>query len=559
MNKKKDMYQPPEDGFWFLPLGGSGEIGMNVNLYGTAGKWLMVDCGVTFGDETTPGIEVIMPDITFIEERKDDLVALVITHGHEDHIGAIEYLWSKLKCPIYATKFTATLIRAKLAESDNHGKVRIIELPLHGKFSLGPFSVEFISVTHSIPESNMLAITTKHGTVLHTGDWKLDETPLVGEVTDQNRLIELGKQGVLALVGDSTNAMVPGRSGSENIVRNGFTELFSRLKNRIIVTCFSSNIARVQSAAVAAKKNRREMALVGRSLWRNTEIAHECGYLPEFNYFLSDRDAAYIPRHKVVFACTGSQGEARSALMRLSMHDHPELKLEPGDHVIFSSREIPGNEKSIGRVQNALLDNGIQVITADQEANIHVSGHPAQDELTQLYQWIRPKISVPVHGELRHQTAHAEIAKACQVKQTIIPTNGQIIRLSGAAPEVVGEVQHGMWGLDGKVLRSLNNNAMKDRKKILFSGAAVVSVVMNQGGKILGRPKISLLGMMDGVADDSLVEDVTLAVEEAIESMPKSTRLDDKAVQHHVQAALRKTMNASHGKKPLTEVHVTRV
>ncbi|MBI1272824.1 MAG: RNase J family beta-CASP ribonuclease [Alphaproteobacteria bacterium] len=559
MSRKKDQHSPPDDALWFLPLGGSGEIGMNMNLYGVSGKWLMVDCGVTFGDETTPGIEVIMPDITFIEERRNDLVALVVTHGHEDHLGAIEYLWSKLQCPIYATPFTAELIRSKLAESNVHGKVRIIELPINGKFSLGPFAVEFVNVTHSIPESNMLAITTKHGTVLHTGDWKLDPAPQVGKASNINRLMELGKQGVLAVVGDSTNATVPGHSGSEKTVRETFINLFGQIKKRIIVTCFSSNIARVQSAAVAAAKNKRELVLVGRSLWRNTEIADTCGYLPEFRNFLSDRDGALLPRNKAVYVCTGSQGEVRAALTRLAAGEHQELELEAGDTVIYSSKEIPGNEKPIARVQNALLDIGVQIITENEMPGVHVSGHPAQDELTQLYEWVQPKIVIPVHGELRHQTAHVELIKRCGIKQSLIPTNGQIISIKGGKAFVAGEVQHGRLGMDGKALRPLNNNVMKDRKRILFNGAAMVSMVMNKGGKVVGRPKVSLLGIVGAEADMDLLDDVVTAIEVAIENMPKSTRIDDKAVAHTVMQAVRRIMKDEQGKKPLTEVHITRV
>ena len=561
MNKpKKDSYRPPDDALWFLPLGGAGEIGMNLNLYGTQGKWLMVDCGVTFGDDSTPGIEVIMPDIGFIAERKHDLAAIVITHGHEDHIGALEHLWGQLQCPIYATPFAARLIRLKLADKRDLRKVRIIELPLRGKFSLGPFAVEFINVTHSIPESNMLAITTKHGTVVHTGDWKFDPHPLLGELTDEARLRAIGKEGVLALIGDSTNALVEGHTASELDVQKGFIELFGRLRQRIIVTCFSSNIARVKSAAAAAKHHRREAALVGRSLWRNAEVAHECHYLPEFSRLLGPEDAGLIPRHKVVYVCTGSQGEPRSALSRLASGDHPELALEKGDAVIFSSRDIPGNEKSIGRVQNLLVENGIQLITADQAPEmIHASGHAAREELAQLYHWLRPQLAVPVHGELRHQTAHAELAKSCQIPNAIIPANGQIIRLGPGAAEVVGEGHFGRWGLDGKALRLMGQGAVKDRAKIGFSGAAVVTIVLDKAGRIVAPPRMSLLGIADAHELEGLAEHAGAMIADAVEQMPKSLRLNDHDVTRTAGQALRKCLNELHGKKPVTEVHVVRV
>ena len=561
MNKgKKDLHRPPDDALWFLPLGGSGEIGMNLNLYGTQGKWLMVDCGVTFGDDTTPGVEVIMPDIGFIAERKNDLVAIVITHGHEDHIGALEYLWGELQVPIYATPFTARLIRAKMADKRSLSKVRIIELPMRGKFSLGPFAVEYVNVTHSIPESNMLAITTAHGTVVHTGDWKLDPKPLIGDVTDEARLKAIGNAGVLAVIGDSTNALVEGHTASEADVQKGFIDLFGKLRQRIVITCFSSNIARVKSVVAAAKHHRREVALVGRSLWRNAGIADECNYLPEFKQILSQEDAGLIPRHKVVYVCTGSQGEVRSALARLAAGSHPDLALEKGDTVVFSSRNIPGNEKPIAKVQNQLIEEGIELVTADQTQDvIHASGHAARDELAQLYHWLRPQLAVPVHGELRHQTAHVELARSCQVPNAIIPTNGQIIRLGPGKAAVVGEVQFGQMGLDGKTLRPMGQGAVKDRRKIGFSGVAVVTIVLDKAGRMVKDPQMSLMGLVDDHEVEGLALQAGALIADAVENMPKSMRINDLEVIRVAGQALRKCMNEMHGKKPMTEVHVVRV
>ena len=554
---KRDPLRPPDDAIWFLSLGGAGEIGMNLNLYGTAGKWLMVDCGVTFGDDTTPGIDIIMPDIRFIADRRDDLVGMVVTHGHEDHIGAIPHLWTQLKCPIYATKFTAELIRNKIAQA-NIGGVRIIELPAKGgDFEVGPFKAELIHVTHSIPESNMLALKTPHGTVLHTGDWKFDSDPVIGELSNDARLKELGVEGVMAVVGDSTNALVPGRSGSERGVQNELVTLLRTVKHRAIVTCFASNIARLKSIAVAAKKSGRYVTLVGRSMWRNAEVAEECGYLPEFNEFLSENEAMLSPRDKIVMICTGCQGEPRSALPRIIAADHPEVELDAGDTVIFSSRDIPGNEKAISRLQNRLIARGLNVITADQ-APVHVSGHPAQDELVELYQWTRPRLVLPVHGEARHQMEHARIARECQVPHTLVPSDGQIIRLGPGIHEVVAEAPHGKLGLDGKVLRRLNDETAKNRRKLGYAGAAVITLVMDQRGKVVQDPQVSLMGL-GGEGDNGLAGDIAAVIHDAIDAMPKSSRTDDAAVRHTIAQAGKRFLNETHGKKPLLEVHLVRV
>jgi ribonuclease J len=560
MSQHKSLHKPGSDGLYFLPLGGAGEIGMNLSLYGTDGKWVMVDLGVTFGDDTMPGIEVIMPDPTFIADRKDDLIAIVLTHGHEDHLGAIEYLWPQLQCPVYATPFTAGLLRAKLAERDLQYKVRIIEVPLSGKVKLGPFELQWISITHSIPESNCIAIKTRHGTVLHTGDWKIDPTPMLGEVTNDNALKELGKQGVLAAVMDSTNALVPGHSGSEKDVRNELKRVFGLYpENRIIVTCFASNVARLMSIYEAAKAHGREVALVGRSLWRIEAVARETGYIPADVMFLEPHEAGFLPRDKAVYICTGSQGEKRSALARLAIGEHPELTLESGDTVLYSSREIPGNEKAIAAVQNALIRQGLRVVTSNDEP-IHVSGHPSQDELVQMYQWLRPQVAVPVHGEARHQTENARIASACQVPQTIIPSNGDLFRLGPGRAEKVGEVQAGRWVVDGIKLRPLDDATIKARQKMMGSGAVMISLVVNQKGQLLTDPQISLIGLSkEEEGEDSYADDVRDAVIEAFDRMPKSQRIDDVAIQHSVRQAARRVLKDIYGKKPITDVHVARV
>jgi ribonuclease J len=557
-HSKKPLHRPPDDALWYLSLGGAGEIGMNLSLYGTGGKWLIVDCGVTFGDETTPGVEIIMPDISFIADRREDLLGMVITHGHEDHIGAIEHLWPRLQCPVYATKFTAELIRNKLAHSDLIRRVTIKELAKGGSFEIGPFRGDMIPVTHSIPESHMLALHTKHGTVLHTGDWKFDPDPIVGDLTDEARLQQLGVEGVMAVVGDSTNALIPGHSGSEREAQKGLDDLFGAIRQRIVVTCFSSNIARLKSIAEAAERHGRYVTLVGRSLWRNAEVAEECGYLPEFNDFLSENEAMLSPRDKIVIVSTGCQGEPRAALWRMAMSDHPEVELDEGDTIVFSSRDIPGNEKAIGRLQNLLIARGLKVITSYQ-APVHVSGHPAQEELTQLYQWTRPNLVLPVHGEARHQQEHERIARECQVPHALIPANGQIIRLGPGIHEVVAEVPSGRWCLDGKVLRRLDDESSKSRRKMSFNGATVITVVMDERGKVVREPQVALMGIAEEMGDVRVQEELAAAAHDAIDTMPKSTRLDDNAVRHAVSVAARRLMQESHGKKPVMEVHLVRI
>jgi ribonuclease J len=556
--RKKDQYRPPDDALWMIPLGGCGEIGMNLYLYGTCGKWLMVECGVMFGDETTPGIEIIMPDISFIAERRADLVGLVVTHGHEDHIGAIERLWPHLQCPVYASPFTTSMIRSKLDQAGLKGQVRLIDLPRGGSFEIGPFKAELVRVTHSVPEAHMVSLTTPHGCVVHTGDWKLDPDPVVGDLTDEARFKEIGREGVLAVMGDSTNAMVPTHSLSERDVQKSFLNLFGNYKNRIIVTCFASNIARLKSIAVAAAANGRYVALVGRSLWRNSEIAESHGYLPEFSNFLSEHEAMQAPRDKVVLVCTGCQGEVRAALTRVALGDHPVVEFEKGDTVIFSSRNIPGNEKAVGRVQNLLISQGLQLLTPDS-ALVHVSGHAGKPEIAKLYEWLQPKLVVPVHGELRHQTAHAEIAKECQVPATLIPENGQIVRLGPGLHEIAGEVPVGRLGLDGKILRALDREAVKGRRKMSFSGAAVVSLALDHRGDVLQAPQVTLLGLEDDAFLAQLRDDLGEAIESALMQLSNTSRQDDGVVKNTVQQTARRFLNATQGKKPLLEVHLMRV
>ena len=551
-------YRPGADELLFLPLGGSGEIGMNLNLYGHAGKWLMVDLGIAFGDETMPGIDILVPDPRFIRDRKQDLAGLVLTHAHEDHLGAVPYLWSELGCPIYASSFTAAVLRAKLHEPGLTGKVKIHEVPRGGRVKIGPFDVQMVGVTHSVPESRVLVIRTGAGTVVHTGDWKFDPAPVVLPLTDGATLSALAGENVLALIGDSTNATVPGSSGSEVSAREGLEAVIARCRNRVAVTCFSTNVARLESVARAAAVHDRRAALVGRSLWRIHEAARSSGYLKDCHEFISEHDIGYLPKDKVVMICTGSQGEPRSALARISAGDHPQVVMEKGDAVIFSSREIPGNERAIGKIQNRLLRQGIELVTVDDEP-VHVSGHPARDELAQMMRWVKPRMLVPVHGELRHQMAHAEVARECGIDHIVFPTNGSLIQLAPGPGEMVGEVVHGKLAIDGKRLVPLDCGAMRSRHRVIFNGAAVVTVVLTERGELATAPKLSAMGLVDEETDRDLMLDVIDAVREAVAAMPKPARKDDQAVTQAVKSAVRRSFNASHGKKPQTEVHLIRV
>lgn len=551
-------YPMDKGALYYVPLGGVGEIGMNLSLYGYGGRWLMVDLGISFGDDTTPGVDIILPDPTFIREQRANLVGLVLTHAHEDHLGAIPYLWPELECPVYASPFTAAVLRAKLHERNLTARVPIIEVPLSGRVDVAPFIVDFIDITHSIPEPSILAIRTPVGTVVHTGDWKIDPQPMIGRHADVDRLTRLGDEGVLALMGDSTNALVPGHSGSESEVRARLTEIFGRYHQRIAVTCFATNVARVESIAHAAAAHDRAVGLVGRSLWRIYEAAKANGYFAGLPPFLSEHDAGYLPRDKVVLVCTGSQGEPRSALSRIAHDDHPEIILEAGDVVIFSSRDIPGNERAIGRIQDDLVRLGVEILTGDQDL-VHVSGHPAREELIELYQRLRPLIAVPVHGESRHLSEHARIAESCQVPQTLIIENGQMVRLAQEHAEVIDTVPTGRLAVDGKRIVPLGTPVMKNRHRMMHNGAAVVTVVLNSKGELAAAPQVAAMGLLDNDTDHDLILDTVDAVREAVAGLPKNRRLDDAAVRDAARVAVRRSFNASHGKKPLTDVHLVRV
>ena len=547
---------PDDDELLFLPLGGTGEIGMNLNLYGHAGSWLMIDLGITFADDRVGGLDVLMPDPAFIEERRDQLAGLVLTHAHEDHIGAVPYLWPRLRCPIYATPFTAHVLRGKLAEAGLLEEAEVTEVPMSGRFTVGPFELELITLTHSIPEPNAVVLRTPAGTVLHTGDWKLDPDPLVGADYDEAALRALADEKVLAMVCDSTNAMVEGDSGSEAEVFDSLAELIGAQTGRVAVACFASNVARVEAVFRAAEAQGRRVALVGRSLLRIYQAACETGYLKSVAPPIPVEDLGYLPREEVLLLCTGSQGEPRAALWRIARDEHPHVVLEKGDTVVFSSRVIPGNEISIGRLQNALCRQGIRVVT-DRDHFIHVSGHPARDELTQMYQWVRPQIAIPVHGEARHLAEHAELARTCQVPQALVIENGELVRLAPQGAVVTDRVETGRLALDGSRILPLGSEAVRGRQRMNFNGAALATVVLDRSGILKTEPCITLQGLVDGEEED--LEEAAESIKDAVQGLSRSDKRDDAVVHEAVRVALRRWCYKTLGKRPVTDVHVLRL
>ncbi len=542
-------------GLTFLPLGGTGEIGMNLNLYRCDGKWLAIDCGIGFGGNENPEIEIMMPDPGFIAERRDQLLGLVITHAHEDHIGAVAHLWRQLRCPVYATPFATAVLKRKLTEAGMLAEVRIHTIPCGGRFELAPFSLEFMPVAHSLPEAQALAIRTSYGTVLHTGDWKLDPNPLIGPATDEAAFRRLGEEGVLAMVCDSTNAMVDGHSGSEAEVRKSLSELIRPMRGRVAVTCFASNVARVESVVMAARDAGRHVALVGRSLRNLEAAARECGYLRGLPEFVSEDEAGSIPDDSLLILVTGSQGEPRSALSRIAADTHPNIALGEGDTVVFSSRMIPGNERPITLVQDSLVRRGVTVITDDDEVT-HVSGHPARDELRQLYALVKPKYSVPVHGEWRHLSAHAALAKEAGATPILLE-DGDMLSLAPGRPEVVDSAPVGRLALDGNRVVPLNGGVLAARRRMLFNGVVLGSFAVDGAGKVMGQARVSAPGLFE--PDDPEAARVTAEFTQAVAGLPALLRRDDSALADAARAALRRALGKRLQKRPMVDVHLLRV
>jgi ribonuclease J len=540
----------------FLALGGAGEIGMNLALYGHAGKWLIVDLGVTFADESLPGIDLVMADPGFIVERREDLAALVLTHAHEDHIGAVPYLWPRLGCPVYATPFTAALLRNKLAEAGLLDQVPLNVVPPGGRLEAGPFEVRYIQVTHSIPESHSLAIRTAAGTVVHSGDWKLDPEPLVGPLSDEAALEALGDAGVEALICDSTNVFQPGESGSEAAVRASLMDLAGGFEQGLAVTTFASHIARIQTLAEVAAAHDRHAALVGRSLWRTVTVARESGYLAEVERFLTPQEAAHVPSDKVLLICTGCQGEPQGAMARIAFDDHPQVSLEAGDAVIYSSKMIPGNERALGRVHNQLVRRGIEVIT-EKDHFVHVSGHPYRGELERYYRLVRPRAAVPVHGETRHLVEHAALARSLQVPEVVVAENGALVRLVPGPAAIVDQVPTGRLVLDGATLAAEESPVVRTRRRLMYRGSAVVTVVVDGGGRLLAPPAVVVLGLEGGGADQEA--EAAAAVTRALAKLPRGRLKDDEILAETARRAAMRCLKASSGRRPVVEARVTRL
>ncbi len=559
------MKAKDQDELVFLPLGGSNEIGMNFNLYGYgpahARKWIVVDLGVTFGDQTTPGVEIILPDPEFIRDYAKNIVGIVLTHAHEDHIGAVAWLWPQLRAPLYATPFTAFLLREKLRENEECADAEITEVPLSGTIQLGPFEVELITLTHSIPEPNGLAIRTPLGTVLHTGDWKIDPDPVLGAVTDDAAIQKLGDEGVLAMVCDSTNVFVDGESGSEADVKEALAGLIGGLSGKVAVACFASNVARMDSVIRAAEAAGRGVCLVGRSMHRMAAAAKSVGLLDGVREFLSEQQAAAMPENEVLFLCTGSQGEPRAALSRIADGSHPHVKLGAGDACVFSSRVIPGNEIPIRNLQNRLADRGVRLYTERDHPGIHVSGHPCRDELAQMYSWARPQIAVPTHGERRHLLEHAAFAKDLQVPQSVAPRNGDMVRLAPGRAEIIDEVPAGRIYVDAGVLTPENGDALRERRHAAYNGVLAVSVVLDGRGKVAAGPQVRALGLPadDDYPMDEVLEDLAKEARQALARLQGEEREFDEEVETVMSRAVKKASQRIWGKRPVVETTVLRV
>lgn len=543
----------------FIPLGGTGEIGLNLNVYRCDGHLLAIDCGIGFGGAEQPEAEVMVPDPAWLAERRDKLLGLVITHAHEDHLGAVAPLWPQLRCPVYASPFAAAVLRRKLGEAGLMGQVKLITVPLGASLQLGPFGLRFIRVTHSVPEPQSIAIRTPYGTVLHTGDWKLDPDPLIGEPTDEAAFAELGREGVLAMVCDSTNALVEGHSGSEGEVRRNLTALIRQLKGRVAVTCFATNVARVESIALAAQAAGRKVALFGRSLRNAEAAARECGYMREVAPFIHEDDADDVPDDQLLIICTGSQGEPRSAMSKIAADTHPRISLGEGDTVIFSSRMIPGNERAILRMQDELARGGCRVMTADDHM-VHVSGHPARDELKRLYSLVKPRFAVPVHGEWRHLQEHAALAREMGATPVLVE-DGDVLRLGplagNATPDVVEGVPTGQLALDGERLLPLEGGVLGARRRMLFNGIVMASLAVDQSGRVLGSPVVSAPGLFDmGDAEPGQIAD---ELARAVADMPPVLKREDDTLRDAARTALRKAMGRRLRKRPSVEIHLLRV
>ena len=547
----------------FLPLGGTGEIGMNMNLYGYGNeiddmKWLIVDVGITFGDDTTPGVDVILPDHEFIKERKENLQGIIITHAHEDHVGGLAYLWPDLKCPIYATAFTASIIRLKFEERGINIEDKLNIVDLSSEIQIKPFDIKFQTLTHSIPEPNSLFIKTKLGTIYHTGDWKIDDNPIVGESIDFNQLKENSEE-VLAMVCDSTNVLTSGRSGSESTVRGNLAGVIKKLKNRVFVTSFASNVARLETIAAAAKESGRSLVVLGRSMHRMISVARQNGILKDIDVILSEKNAAKKKKHEVLYLCTGSQGEPRGAMMRISNQDFPHIDIDQDDCVIFSSKIIPGNEKKIFKLFNRLSELGAEVIT-EYDEDIHVSGHPCLDEMVDMYEHVKPKISVPVHGEFRHLKRHSSLAKELGVQFPMQISNGDILQLAPGSPYIYDQCKSGRQYLDGNRLVDYNSSHIKDRKRMSYNGVLNITCVLDKKMNLKNEPVIFSSGILSDDEYDS-DEVINILEEEIYKFFDDKSNISkkEKKIYQKLETLSRNLIYKHSRKKPLTNISIVHI
>ena len=547
----------------FLPLGGLGEIGMNMGLYGIGPKgrrkWLMVDCGVSFAGPDAPGIDLILPDISFIEKERKNLLGIVITHAHEDHFGALADLWPRLGAPVYMTPFAAGLLNVRRLQEPGAPKIPVKVVKQNGRFTLGPFDVELIPVAHSIPESCGLAIRTEHGTVVHTGDWKIDPTPVTGLPTDERRFREIGAEGVLALVADSTNVVRDGESPSEADVAKTLKALIAGSAARVAVTTFASNVARLRIVAEAAAAAGRQVVIAGRAMDRVVDVARELGYLDGLPPFRSADGFDKIPRDRVVALMTGSQGEPRAAMARAALDEHPELTFAPGDRIIFSSRTIPGNEKAVGAVINGLAKQGIEVIT-DRTHLVHVSGHPRRAEMRKMLEWVKPKIVIPAHGEAMHLTEHAELARAAGVPHVVRAFNGDIVQIAPGEPGIADQAPAGRVYKDGDLLVPASAPTISERRKLSFAGIVSVAVAVERSGEIAGDAVIMIAGLPPKTADGTQMHEfVEGVVDDLLDQLPKAKRRDPQALAQAIERAVRGAVARKWDKKPLCHALVVEV
>ncbi len=552
-----------KDELLFCPLGGSGEIGMNMNLYAFGNeenrKWIVVDMGVTFADDSIPGIDLIFPDPSFLIDKKKDLLGIVLTHAHEDHIGAIAHIWPQLNCNIYATPFTAVLVQEKFKEKkiDISSKIKIVQL--NSNLKLGPFNIDFVTLTHSILEPNGLSINTPLGTVLHTGDWKIDPNPLIGNNFDKQKLVDIGKKGVIAMICDSTNVLYPGRAGSESDVRDSLLNIIEKQKKKIVVTSFASNVARMETVFYCAKKTNRKICLVGRSMLRIYKAARQCGYLGNLLEPIDVKDSSKIPREEIIFLCTGSQGEPMGAMNRVINDTHPDVYIEAGDTIIFSSKMIPGNEKKLYKLQNLITKKDINLIT-EENAFVHVSGHPNRDDLKDMYSWVKPNCVIPVHGEHRHMKEHISFSKEMQVPYSLQVENGDIIKLIPSKnAKIVDKAPSGKMYLDGEVSVNSESRSIKERRNLASNGYLEVTIIISESGK-LTKPIISFKGIPNKEEDaDDIIFDMEGEIHKVCKSFSLENKKHEKNLIESIKNNCRRLIKDKTGKKPYTNINIARL